>query len=123
MRKNILLFILVLTLSLATASYFGVLYDYFVPQSGASLLGVSKDTAVSTAGIFFAYMIILPFIFELFGLGNKNKWILILLAPVILFYISDNLNLVYIPILASFSAFILAKLINFIISKFRKSVV
>ena len=119
MKRNILLFILVLVMSFATASYFGSLYNYFVPQDSSSMLGASKDTAIFTAGIFFSYVFLVPLIFELFGMGSKKKWIVVSLVPVILFYLSDNIKLVYIPILTAIIGFLLAKIINFLISKFK----
>lgn len=119
MRRNILLLILVIVLSFATASYFGGIYDGFYEQNGDSFLGIDKDTAVFVAGIPFAYMFLTPLIFSLFGVGNKNKWILWSLLPVLLFYLYDSVVLSYIPIFASIIAFLLAKLINFLISKLK----
>ncbi|KKP56344.1 MAG: hypothetical protein UR80_C0016G0006 [Parcubacteria group bacterium GW2011_GWB1_35_5] len=119
MKNNILLFIFVLVISLATASYFGGWYDYFVPQYDYSLLGIDQETVVYIAGLFFAYVFFVPFIFELLGKGNKNKWIVVLLVPVVLFYLYDNVMLTYIPILASITGCLLAKLINLTIKKFK----
>ncbi len=119
MRNNILLFILVLAISLATASYFGGWYDYFVPQYDYSLLGIDQETIVYVAGLFFAYVFFVPFIFELLGKGSKNKWMVILLAPVILFYLYDSVALVYIPIIASIAGCLIAKLTNLVIRQFR----
>ena len=62
MKNNILLFIFVLVISLATASYFGGWYDYFVPQYDYSLLGIDQETVVYIAGLFFAYVFFVPFI-------------------------------------------------------------
>ena len=120
MRRNILLFILVLVLCLVLASYFGSLYDKFSPQYSYGLFGVGRENAVTFSGIPFAYMFLIPFIFELFGSENKKKWILWPLLPVVLFYLYDSVSLAYIPILASIIAFLLAKIINFIISKIKR---
>jgi len=121
MRRNFLFFILVIVISLATAPYFGKVYDHFIPQLDDSLFGFSKDTTMFVAGIPFAYIFLIPFVLELFGTGNKKKWIFWSLLPVLLFYLYDSVSLSYLPILASIFSFLLAKLINFIIFKFKHS--
>jgi hypothetical protein len=115
--KNFLLLVAVLVLSCFTAPYFGALYDKFYPQNGSSFLGIGEETAVFVAGVPFAYMFLIPFVFELFGSGNKKKLILWALLPVVLFYLYDSVGLSYIPIILAIIAFALAKLVNFIISK------
>lgn len=121
MRKNILLLVLVLALCLVLAPYFGAFYNNIVSQYDNSFLGLSKETVVFVAGIPFAYMFLIPFVFELFGTGNKKKWILWSLLPVVLFYLYDSVNVTYIPIILVLVAFALAKLINLTISKLNHS--
>lgn len=121
MRKNILLFVFVLVLGLATAPYFGAFYNNIISQYDNSFLGLSKETVIFVAGIPFSYMFLIPFVFELFGSGNRNKLILWLLAPVLLFYLYDSIKLSYIPILTAIIAFALAKLIRLTVSKLRHS--
>lgn len=119
MRKNILFFILVIVLSFVLAPYFGNFYNSIISQNDNSFLGLSKETVVFVAGIPFAYVFLIPFVFELFGTGNKKKWILWSLLPVVLFYLYDSVSLSYIPILASIIGFVIAKFINLLISKLK----
>jgi|SRR3989338_2913585 len=119
MRKNILLLILVLVLCLVVASYFGALYDKFSPQYSYGLFGVGRENAIIFAGIPFAYMFLIPFVFGMFGAGKKRKWILWSLLPVVLFYLYDSVSLIYIPIVAGLAGFLFATLINLLISKFK----
>ena len=120
MKNNVLLFILVLVISLATASYFGGLYDIFDAQYGGGWMA-DKEMAVNLAGFIFAYVFFIPFVFELLSKRNKNKWMIWSLVPVILLYIGYNWQLLYIPIIASIVGCLLAKLINFVISKLKHS--
>ncbi|MEK7669350.1 MAG: hypothetical protein AAB350_02050 [Patescibacteria group bacterium] len=119
MRRNILFFILALTLCLVTASYFGAFYNNIIPQYDNSFLGLSKEAVVFVAGVPFSYMFLIPFVFELFGTENRRKWIAWALLPGVLFYLYDGVTLFYIPMLASVFGFILAKLINIIILKLK----
>ena len=110
--KNFLLFIAVLVLSYLTAPYFGILDDKFYPQQGVSFVGIGRASAILFAGLLLAYMFFIPFIFQLFGYGNKKKIILWLLVPLVLFYLYDSIKLSYIPIAMSLIGFGLAILIN-----------
>lgn len=112
MRRNILLFILVLVISYFVAPYFGLIYNMFAPQLGSSFLGVGKETAIYVAGIPFAYMFLIPLTFGLFGSGNRNKWIIWLVTPIILFYLYDNVRLTYLPIALALIAFGLAFIVR-----------
>ena len=120
MRKNILLFVLVLVISLATAPYFGALYDRFSPQQGSTFWGLDENDALSFVGFFVAYVFFTPFIFELLGKGNKKKWIIGLIVPPTLLWIFADIYYIYIPISLGLVGFALAKLISIIISKLKK---
>jgi len=117
MRNNILLFILILAISLVVAPYFGGWYDMFSPHYGSWVY--DRQDSIFFSGILLAYVFFVPLIFELFGKGNKNKWMIILLAPVMLFYLYANIKLIYIPVAVSITGCLLAKLIKFIIKKFK----
>ena len=117
MRRNILLLILVLVICLVVASYFGSWYDRVDPQYGGWI--TSKEDAMVFAGFILAYVLLVPFVFKLLGIGSQNKWIGWLVAPVFLMYIGYNWKLFYIPIVLLLIGFWLAKLINLIISKFK----
>lgn len=103
MRKNILFFILVLVLSLVSAPYFGSWYNKFYPQSGGWIYSIAD--AVFFAGFLLSYIFLIPFMFELFRLENRKKWILWSLSPVFLFFIYGAINLVYIPLILSLIGF------------------
>jgi len=115
--KNVLLLVSVLVPSYFLASYIGGWYNQIDPQYG-SLFFDSSDSVV-VYGFIFSYIFFVPLIFELFSKKNKNKWIIILLAPIILFLLYTNTRLVYIFIITSIIGFLLAKIINFIVSKFK----
>lgn len=117
--KNFLILIAVLILSYFTAPYFGSLYDKFSPQYDGSFLGVSKSFAVFVAGFPFAYVFFVPFLFELFGSVNKKKWSVWLLLPPMLLWISVDIYYIYLPSILGIIAFVLARFIRFIISKFK----
>ena len=115
--KNIVLFVAVLILSYFTAPYFGDWYNKFYPQHGSWI--VSRSDSIFFAGLLLSYVVLIPFVFELFGTGNKKKWMMWSLLPIILLLLLADASNIYIPILASIIAFALAKIINFIISKFK----
>lgn len=118
MRKNILFFILVLVLSLATAPYFGTWYDTISPQYGGWV--TSKSDAVSFAGFFVAYIFLIPFTLELFGNENRKKWILWSLLLPALLWIGADIEHIYLPIILGLIAFVLAKLVRLLISKIHR---
>jgi len=118
--KNFLLLIAVFILSYLTAPYFGSFYDKFSLQYNNSFLGTGKDLSLFIAGLPVAYVFFVPFLYEIFGSGSKIKWILWLLLPPTLFWLSADRYYIYIPIILAIVAFFLAKLINFIISKLKK---
>jgi hypothetical protein len=117
--KNILLLVAVFIISHYTASYFGLIYNYFSPQHGSAFWGPDKFGAITFVGSFLAYVFLVPFIFEIFGAGKKRIWMLCLLLPLALFWISADRYYIYVPIVLGIIAFAFAKLINFIISKFK----
>ena len=118
MRKNILLFVLVLVISLATAPYFGGWYDKFSPHYGSWTY--SKEDSVFFTGFVLNYIFFTPFIFELLGKGNKKKCIIGLIVPPTLLWIFADIYYIYIPISLGLVGFALAKLISIIISKLKK---
>jgi len=117
MRRNILFFILVIALSFVLAPYFGVWYDRIDFQYGGWM--TSKEDAVMFVGFILAYVFLIPFIFKLFRANYGDKWIGWLVSPVILVYAGYNWRLIYVPVILVAVGFILAKLINIIISKFK----
>ena len=117
MKRNILLFILVLVLCLVLAPYFGNWYNLIDHQYGGWITG--EKGAVVFVGFILAYVFLTPLIFKLFGKNNQNKLIGWLVSPVFLLYAGYNWKLLYIPILTAITGFLLAKIINFIISKIK----
>ncbi|OHA94549.1 MAG: hypothetical protein A3D37_01145 [Candidatus Zambryskibacteria bacterium RIFCSPHIGHO2_02_FULL_38_22] len=118
--KNFLLLVTVLMLSYFIAPYSGSLYDNFIPGSlgGGAWIGTTKAWQ-SIIGFPFAYIFFVILLFKLFGSGNKNKWTIWLLVPALLFFGSGDLKHIYLPIILGAVAFLLAKLVLFIISKFK----
>lgn len=114
--KNIFLLIVALVLAYLTAPYFGSWYDQINPQYD-SLFGAPKNITDTVAGLPLAYVFFIPLLFELWGKGKKNWWMIILLAPVILFYLYADLSLVYIPIALAIAGCLIAKLVRLIYSK------
>ncbi len=110
MRKNILFFILALVLSLVTAPYLGAWYDKFSFQD-SGWMG-DRDGAIFFAGMLVSYVVLVPFILELLGQGNRRKLITWLLVPILLFWISADSNYIYIPIILSLIGFSLAWLLR-----------
>ena len=110
--KNILLLGTVLVLSYFTAEYFGSWYDKFSPQYGGSWFNFSQSIAVFIAGIPFAYVFFVTFIFTLFGFGNRKKWLLWLLIPALILWLSADRYYIYLPIILGAFAFGLAMLLR-----------
>ena len=110
--KNIFLLIVVLVLSYFTANYFGAIYDKFVPQYEDSILGVPKTGIIFLTGLPFAYIFFTILLFKLFGFGNKNKWIIWLLVPALLFFGSGDIKHLYLPILLGLIALGLSTLLQ-----------
>lgn len=108
MRKNILFFILVLTLSIVTAPYFGNWYDKFSPQYGSAFWGPDKTDAISIVGFFVAYAFLIPLIFALFGYGNRKKLIFWSLLPIALLWLFVDINYIYIPVILALIGFCVA---------------
>ena len=117
MQRNILLLILVIVVSFVLAPYLGGWYDRIDYQNSGWI--TSKEDAVNFAGFILSYILLIPFVFKLFGKNNQNKWIAGLSAPVFLFYAGYNYKLLYIPIALALIGFALAKLLNLLISKFK----
>ena len=117
MRNNILLFILVLVLSLATAPYFGGWYNQISPQYGGWM--TDKESAVNFAGFIVSYIFFIPFIYGLFSIKKNKNWITWFLVPILLFWLGADPSYIYIPALLILIAFVLAKLINLTIKKFK----
>ena len=117
MRKNILFFILAIALSLVTASYFGSWYDKLSPQYGGWL--TDKTEAVSFAGFFVAYVFFIPFLFELFRVEKRKKLITWFLVFPLILWLAADLYHIYIPAVVGLAGFVLGRLINFIIYKFK----
>lgn len=121
MRRNILLFILVLVLSFATASYFGSLYNNFSPQHESTFWGLDTSDSISFVGFFVAYIFFVILIFGFVGFKRNKSWFIVTLIPPTLLWLGADLNHIYIPVFFGLAGFLLAKLINFIISKFRRA--
>ncbi|MEK7117900.1 MAG: hypothetical protein AAB861_03965 [Patescibacteria group bacterium] len=109
--KNIFLLIVVLVLSYFAAEYFGTWYDYFAPLYD-NTLGVGKGILKSLTGLPFAYIFFTILLFKLFGFGNKNKWIIWLLVPAVLFFGSGDIKHLYLPILLGLIALGLSTLLQ-----------
>ncbi len=118
MRKNILLLILVLSIGLVTAPYFGSWYDKISPQYSGWM--TDKNAAVSFAGFLVSYVFFIPLIYGLFGIKKNKNWIIWLLTPILLFWLGADSSHIYIPIILSLFGFGLAKLIQFIIFKLKR---
>ncbi|KKQ93753.1 MAG: hypothetical protein UT20_C0044G0005 [Candidatus Levybacteria bacterium GW2011_GWA1_39_11] len=110
--KNILLLVVVLALSYFTADYFGSWYDKFSPQYGGSWFNFPKSIAVFIAGIPLAYVFFVAFTFTLFGFGNRKKWLIWLLIPPLLLWISADRYYIYLPTILALIAFGLAILLR-----------
>lgn len=96
--KNIILLVVVLFLSYFTAEYFGSWYDKFSPQYGGSFISFPKEFAVFIAGIPVAYVFFASLIF---GFLRSKKWLVVLLIPAIILWVSADIYNIYIPIILS----------------------
>jgi len=120
MQKNILFFILVLALSFAGSSYFGVLYNHFSPQRGSSFWGLDTEGAISFIGFLVAYVFFTTFIFGLSGFRKNKNWIIVLLIPPALLWIGADPAHIYIPIILGLIGFGVSKIISLVVSKFKR---
>lgn len=96
--KNIILLVVVLFLSYFTAEYFGSWYDNFSPQYDNSFFNLPKEFAVFIAGIPVAYVFFTSLVF---GFLQSKKWLLVLLIPAAILWISADIYNIYIPIILS----------------------
>lgn len=119
MRRNILLFILVLILGFTTASYVGTWYNQITTQHGNFI--TDANDAIMFAGWLMSFGFFVPFIFGMFGFKKNKNWIIVLLIPPALLWLSSDPYHIYIPIAFGLAGFILAKLINLLISKLHHS--
>lgn len=119
--KNLGLLLVVLVLSYLTAEYFGNWYDNFSPQYGSSFWGISRDASIEFTGSIVAYVFFTVFVYGLSGFKQNRIWISALLVPaLILWFYADRYH-IYLPIILGLIAFAIAKIINLIISKLRKT--
>lgn len=116
--KNITLLVVVLVLSYFTSMQFGFWYSDLTGGLGGTWIG-AKGTWESIIGFPFAYIFFLILLFKLFALGNKNKWLIWLLVPALLFFGSGDLKHIYLPILLGLISFGLAQIINIVVAKFK----
>src|SRR3989344_6918741 len=107
--KNILLLVVVVILSYFTAGYFGSLYNNLVPYYGSSFFSVPKESALLFNGFIFAYLFFFILVFQLFN--KRNKWIFILLLPVVVLLVIDWIH-IYLPIFFGLIAYGLALLLR-----------
>jgi len=109
--KNIGLLLLVAIASLFSASYFGSLYDLFLPVYD-NTLGLGNDILVFVIGFPLAFIFISIFIFKLYGFGNKDKWVLILFLITITFLALIDIKHIYFPLIISLISFLSANLLT-----------
>lgn len=112
--KNILLLIIVLLLSYFTAEYFGSWYDKFSPQYGGSFISLPKEFAVFIAGIPVAYVFFTSLIF---GFLQSKKWLIVLLIPAVILWVSADIYNIYIPIILSLVALGISLMVRKILGK------
>ncbi len=90
---NILLIAFSSVLSWLLSYRFGMLYEYFVPGASGSFVD-----GTSLVGMPFAYVFLICFTFNAFGLGKKQIWLFFALIPALLIYLLD-ISHVYYPII------------------------
>lgn len=115
--KKVLLLVVTLVISYLSAPYFGTWYDTVSPQYGS--LFFDKKDSVFVLGFLLSYVVFIPLIYGLFGIRRNKKWIMWLLAPVLVFVILADQSHFYIPLLLSASALLIAWLTRLIIFKIK----
>lgn len=108
MRRNILFFILVLVLSLVTASYFGGWYDAISPQYGSAFWGLDQGESISFVGFFVSYIFFMALFFGFLGIKANKKWFVIPMIPVALLWLGADFVHIYIPVTFGLAGFALA---------------
>lgn len=122
MKKNLFILFLVIILSVILIYPLGYILNQFVFHQQGGGFDVGPDDMM--VDIFIGAMVIPPllssFMYSFWGKG-KQKWIyaLILSLPSVIFFRWAGIYLV-IPLISFVSGIILAKLINFIISKLKR---
>lgn len=110
--KNVFLLIFVLVLSYYTASYFGAIYNLLTPsQVGTTWIGTERSWQFAI-GLPLGYIFILTFVFQIFGFGNRNKWMWWLLVPVMIFFAIGGVKYIYVPFAVWLIAFGLTILVR-----------
>ena len=114
--KNILLLAVVCILSYFAAPYFGAWYDKFSPQYDDSFFSFPHSIVLFVAGIPVAYVFFISLVFTLFGFGDRKKWLIGLLIPALLFWLSADKYHIYLPtifcLIAYGSALVFRKLLR-----------
>lgn len=116
--KKIILFIIVLVLSYFAAPLVGPWYDSISVQDGG-LIG-ARNLAIFFAGLLISYIFLIPLVYGLFGIKRNKKWIIWSLLPVILLVLMADKYHFYIPVLLITTALVIAWVVRFIISKFKR---
>lgn len=122
MKRNILLFVLSISLSFLTAEYVGYLFDIFEPQTNASFWGPTKEGMVYFFGFILSYLVFETILIQLFGVNNKNKWLCITLLPVFIFFIVFDWKLMYIPFIIFALSYFMENLFIKIMNKLNKKI-
>jgi len=115
--KNLLLVVLAVLAGYLLATYFGQIYNYFVPQNNDSIFSLSQKAIYWLAGFPFAYTLFIPFLFQAFGAQHKKTWVIVLLVPAALLWLASDLAHIYLPVILGAIGWFLGKGINKIFSK------
>lgn len=104
--KGVWLFVVAIIVSYVTASYFGVVYDYFAPQHD-SLFGAPKEITNLIVGFPFAYTFFIVLLFQAFSVKHKQRWLMVLLAPIGLLWLLGDLAHIYLPLILGLLGWVL----------------
>jgi hypothetical protein len=116
--KKFILLVVVVVLSYFTASYVGPWYNTITPQTGNFITDGSD--AMFFAGWLMSFGFFVPLVFGLFGFRKNKNWIIVLLIVPALLWLSSDLYHIYIPIAFGLAGFVIAKIINLVISKIHR---
>jgi len=122
MKRNILLFFVLVVLSPLLAIPFGYLLNsyIFIISGGFATFSLPTDLSAIINGLPVSYLFLTPLLFIILGKSKKLLVAIILSLPMLIFSYIVSPEYLFWSLIFFISGIILAKLINIIISKFKR---
>lgn len=122
MKRNIFLVFVLIVLSILLSAPSGYLLNkyIFVVNGGFATFSIPTDLSAIINGLPVSYLFLIPLLFIIFGKQKKILMVVLFSLPMIIFSFMVSIEYLFWSLIFFVSGIILAKLINFIISKIRR---